>query len=180
MNDQRSGTVGAIAAVLALPLAVYVGFAVPMHWWPLNDDPSVPSAGAPAIPVDAQTEIVSPANNSTVKSMFTVSGTAGEIGDSTLWMFVWGPSVDSAGKNVYFRQSTRPLAVADGHWSISIGPLGEDDPSGKAYTLRLVKAEPACSAKIESLDPTPNGEYYLNELPTGCKVVDPTLVVHKS
>lgn len=123
--------------------------------------------------------ITSPADGAGVSGIFTVSGTAPNLGGDKLWLFVWDYNATVPGK-VFYRVSEAPVDVASGFWSTEIGPLGEPGEGiGHVSTLRLVRANPQCSDVIANITPTPIGEVFVQELPSGCADAAPPVGVKK-
>ncbi|MGH3932580.1 MAG: hypothetical protein ACRDTF_21700 [Pseudonocardiaceae bacterium] len=134
-----------------------------------------PTVTATPVPI----AITSPTNGAGVSGIFTVSGTAPDLGGDKLWLFVWDYNATVPGK-VFYRESDAPIDVASGFWGIEIGPLGEPGEGiGHTFTLRLVRANSQCSDTIANIAPTPIGEIFVRELPSGCMDAVPPVGVKK-
>jgi hypothetical protein len=150
----------------------------------IKQTPSPTTTAAPTVtPTPAATPapiaVTSPADGAGVKGAFTVSGTAPDLGKDKLWLFVWSENATVKGK-VYYRTSDTPIDVAGGIWSTDVGQLGAPgEDIGHPFTLVLVRATPSCSSAIAHIAPNPAKEVFVRELPNGCSVVPPPLVVNK-
>ncbi len=123
--------------------------------------------------------ITSPTDGAGIRGAFTVSGTAPNLGKDKLWLFVWTENA-AAQSNVYYRTSSAPIGVAGGIWSVHLGELGAPGKSiGHPFTLVLVRANPSCSDALAHVAPDPAERLFIRELPSGCSVLLPPLVVKK-
>lgn len=124
--------------------------------------------------------ITSPTEGAAVTGSFSVSGTAPDLGDNSLWLFVLGGNSITPG-DVYYRTTNTSLDIVNGNWKVDIGPLGESgDAVGSPYTLVLVRADPSCSTAIANLSPSSTGERFFQTLPNGCSEAVPPLHVTKA
>jgi hypothetical protein len=143
--------------------------------------PTGPTATATLTPAATTVPIAitSPTDSAGVRGAFTVRGTAPDLGKDKLWLFVWSENATVSGK-VYYRTSDTPIDVAGGIWSTDIGQLGAPGRDiGHPFTLVLVRANPSCSSTIAHITRNPAREVFIRELPNGCSVVPPPLVVTK-
>jgi hypothetical protein len=67
--------------------------------------------------------ITSPASSAGVKGVFTIGGTAPDLGEDKLWLSIWSENATVQGK-VYYRTSDAPIDVAGGIWTADVGLLG--------------------------------------------------------
>lgn len=144
-----------------------------------SQTPTTSSTPEPTTATPVPITITSPTNGAGVSGVFTVNGTAPDLGEDKLWLFVWDYNATVPGK-VFYRESDVPIDVASGFWDIETGPLGEPGEGiGHTFTLRLVRANSQCSDTISKITPTPAGEIFVRELPSGCADAAPPVGVKK-
>ena len=169
---------GKVAALAAVAAAVIAAIALIPALVPLVD--GQPPSPRQDPPTASRIAITTPVEGAPVDGSFTVQGVAMGLGEDDIWLFVIGGNADVPG-DVYYRTTDTPLVIVNEHWQTQIGPLGEPgDPAGQAYTLELVRANPACSLTLANLKPNANGETFLQApLPSGCATVLPERHVKK-
>lgn len=106
-----------------------------------------------------------------------VSGTATNVEEGTaLWLFVKSP--DDGGRHFL----TEEVVVVEGHWSLSTGQVGSDDPleKGKLYVLEVVTSRGAATQAIRAkLSAAAGGEMFYQDgkMPIGSDIVAKRVVV---
>lgn len=182
--------VGVVLLILGLAAAAYPfsPYFKPSTPGPINSSgvagsSQTPTASAtpslPATVTPVPIAITSPTNGAGVRSGFTVSGTAPDLGEDKLWLFVWGDNATVPGK-VYYRTTSVPIGIVSGFWDAHLGSLGAPGKEiGRTFILRLVRANPHCSDVIKNITPSPMGNFFIRELPNGCTEVAPPLYVTK-
>jgi len=124
--------------------------------------PPPPPSNRPSVAVPAVV-VTAPLPNTSIsgKAGVTLTGTATNIGQGTLWVF--DPNGDTGD---LYRDSSQALSVNGGTWSYHDQPIGDEnnDDIGISYTIEIVLADPGCAAVISHTDP--NHDY--SQLPPGC------------
>ncbi|MEU3461279.1 hypothetical protein ABZ721_15200 [Streptomyces sp. NPDC006733] len=121
-----------------------------------------------------------PVEGSSVDGTFEVSGEVRGIGTDNLWLLDYSGSANSPG-NVYYRTSDHPVAVREGTWSTTDGPLGGPSDIGAVFAIAIVRATPHCSATIGAVKENAAGDFIVgSELPEGCSLMGTRHVKKKS
>lgn len=120
-----------------------------------------------------------PGANEEVTGVFTVRGTAPDMGNDSLWLFNLSDTADSP-ELVYYRTSDKPIPITDGQWRTQDGPVGAPDEIGLEFILAAVRANPACSAEIGTAPANEDGDVVLGpKLPAGCSELGRVTVIKR-
>lgn len=134
-----------------------------------SDIPTSPtsSASPPQIIVHA------PLNGAEISGAegVTIEGSAGDLGDSTIWIFDFALNAD--GRRVFYRANDLPLEVTEGNWSFTDRPIGNGSSDiGEVFKIAIVEASADCTKILKNAKPNQDGDVVFPSLPAGCRQID--------
>ncbi|WP_154677190.1 hypothetical protein [Parafrankia discariae] len=157
-SEKNPPTTGPTWTPTATPSPTVTGTASPMP---------PPSTSPPIITVAA------PLNGTEISGAegVVISGTAQNLGDSTIWIFDF--ALDADGKRVFYRNNDIPLEVAEGAWSFIDRPIGGGTSDiGNNFKISIVEASKECTEILRNAKPNPDGDVVFSSLPAGCQQID--------